>query len=201
MKPEDCPWILHHGDHWWPQLKQFWWSYGDRSLTGVGSCGNGQSHSETLSWWVGFIREQCKWTVGQRCQARVYADGSGKSHKQTLMMQETWMLMVILMYIWRREKWVPVNTWQGQKRLNLWVIIMERFPGWWVGEWGTSSLVASVFLSEWRKDHLWGVGRSAGHLRRKGRIWKLSRRQGGWMGSAEPAWGEDLCNPLRPVST
>jgi hypothetical protein len=29
----------------------------------------------------------------------------------------------------------------------------------------------------------------------------LSRRQGGWMGSAEPAWGEDLCNPLRPVST
>ena len=47
------------------------------------------------------------------------------------MMQEKWMLMVILMYIWRREKWVPVNTWQGQKKLNLWVI-MERFPGWWV---------------------------------------------------------------------
>lgn len=72
--------------------------------------------------------------MGQRYQAWVYADGSGKSHKQTLMMQETWMLMVILMYIWRRERWAPVNTWQGQKRLNLWVIIMERFPGWWVGE-------------------------------------------------------------------
>ena len=66
--------------------------------------------------------------MGQRCQAWVYANGSSK---QTLMMQEKWMLMVILMYIWRREKWVPVNTWQGQKKLNLWVI-MERFPGWWV---------------------------------------------------------------------
>ena len=148
MKLEDCPWILQHGGCWWPQLKQFWWSDGDRSLTGVGSCGNGQSHSETLSWWVGFIREQCKWTVGQRCQAWVYANGSSKSSKQTLMMQEKWMLMVILMYIWRRERWAPVNTWQGQKRLNLWVI-MERFPGWWVEEWGTSSVVASVFLSEW----------------------------------------------------
>lgn len=69
--------------------------------------------------------------MGQRCQAWVYADGNGKSSKQTLMMQEKQMLMVILMHIWRRERWVPCPTWQGQKRLNLWVT-MERFPGWWV---------------------------------------------------------------------
>ena len=78
MKPEDCTWILPDGGHWWPQLEQFWWSDGDRSLTGGDLCGNGQSHSETLSWCAGFIREQCKWTVGNRCQAWVYADGSGK---------------------------------------------------------------------------------------------------------------------------
>ena len=71
--------------------------------------------------------------MGQRCQAWVYADGDGKGSKQTLMMQEKRMLMVILMYIWRRERWVPVNTWQGQKRLNLWVT-MERLPGWRVEE-------------------------------------------------------------------
>lgn len=41
--------------------------------------------------------------MGQRCQAWVYADGNGKGSKQTLMMQEKRMLMVILMYIWRRK--------------------------------------------------------------------------------------------------
>lgn len=49
---------------------------------------------------------------------------------KTLMMQEKWMQVVILMYIWRRDKWVPVNMAGTEKAES--VGHYGEVQGWWV---------------------------------------------------------------------
>lgn len=62
--------------------------------------------------------------MGWLCKGAVQADSGAEvpgmgwcrwerySSEQTLMTQEKEMLMVIMMYVCRRERWVPVDTWQ-----------------------------------------------------------------------------------------